>query len=203
MGTERTMEDFFMKKGCLITVASGVVVFFILIVIGICSDSNEQDENANNGISATTQESTSELKSNWEYSESKDPMTDVVKKFASIESENYVNFEFPYNGGSYMTITVREIGNEKDVYIRISKGQFIGNSFNGTNTIDVRFDDEKAIIFHTLEPQDLSTDLLFVQETTKFIAKAKTAKEIKISAQFYQEGSRAFTFKTNIPLECN
>ncbi len=140
----------------------------------------------------------------WEYSENIDEMTSSKTLFATIVSDNSEEFDFPYGGGSDLYLYVRtskKFG--KDVYIKISKGQFICSEYQGTNYVNVRFDEDAPMKFRTSEPSDGSADLLFLGNSTKFINRAKTAKTIKIEAPFFQEGWRVFTFTTDKPLVWN
>ena len=58
----------------------------------------------------------------------------------------------------------------------------------------MKFDDKAAKKYKTYSADDGSLDVLFIDNAKDFIAKAKTAKTIKIEAEFYQEGKRVFTF---------
>ncbi len=138
----------------------------------------------------------------WEESSEKDEMTDAMTYWASIKSDNTENFNFPYEGGSRLIIWVRKsskYGN--DVYIKITKGQLLSNKYNGTNYVSVRFDDAPAKKYSTVEPSDLSSDQLFLNNAKDFIANAKKAKTIKIEVPVYQEGNRVFIYRLDEPLK--
>lgn len=131
--------------------------------------------------------------SSWRYFEEVDEMTDKTAYFASVTSDDAAYFDFPYDGGSYLTLTVRKspkFGN--DVYIRISKGQF-KTDYDGT-TIKVRFDDEPQFSVSCNEASDGSSDLLFLTGFNKLVGKLKNHKTMRINAEFYQEGNHTFTF---------
>lgn len=145
---------------------------------------------------------TTEQIKKWNYSTETDEMNDSKSRFASLTSDNSIEFDFPYNGGSTMYLTVRYMKKYgTDVILKISSGQFLCNEYNGTNYVRVRFDDGAATKFNTLEPSDGSTDQLFLSNAKKFISLAKKAKIIKVEAPFYQEGNRVFTFSVDKPLE--
>lgn len=132
-------------------------------------------------------------KSAWSYNESIDEMTDKTTYLASVVSENSVYFDFPYQGGSTLTFTLRDSPQYgKDAYIRISTGQF-NSSYNGT-TIKMRIDDKPAQTINCNEASDNSTDLLFLRGYNKIVKALKGAKTMKISAEFFSEGVRTFTF---------
>lgn len=138
----------------------------------------------------------------WDYSTETDEMNDSKSRFASLVSDNFIEFDFPYNGGSTMRLTVRYMKKYgTDVILRISSGQFLCSEYQGTNFVRVRFDNGAAMKFRTLEPADGSSDQLFLNNAKKFISLAEKAKTIKIEAPFYQEGNRVFTFSVDKPLE--
>ncbi len=152
----------------------------------------EQNSDAQEGYKSTP----------WEYTTDTDEMDDSKSRFASLISDNTVDFDSPYDGGSSLRLTVRYMKKYgTDVYITISRGQFICSEYEGTNNVRVRFDNGPAIRFITNEPSDGSPDILFLNNAKKFIKLAEKAKTIKIEAPFYQEGSRVFTFTADKPLK--
>ena len=199
------------KGGCL---KYGLIGFGVFMLIGVIanigdnSNSNSQNRNSDSitvdsvetdDISTASQEY-NQLKS-WNYFTDTDEMNDSKSRFASLVSDNTVNFDFPYQGGSSLSLIVRYMKKYgTDVYIKISSGQFICNEYQGTNNVRVRFDDAAPIKFSTNEPSDGSSDMLFLNNAKKFIKLAKQAKTIKIEAPFYQEGNRIFTFTVDKPL---
>lgn len=199
------------KGGCL---KYGLIGLGIFIIIGIISNlgggadkssqSNNEDStylDTTNNNAPTLSEKKKDLKT-WNYSTETDEMNDSKSRFASLTSDNTVDFDFPYQGGSYLNLTVRYMKKYgTDVYIKISSGQFICNEYQGTNNVRVRFDNGSPIKFSTNEPSDGSSDLLFLSNAKKFIKLAKQAKIIKIEAPFYQEGNRVFTFTVDKSLE--
>lgn len=187
-----------------------LAVLGVLIIGSILDGHGDQKNAATDAPETVTAETASDqdeqkasvVESKWKYYLEKDEMTDAETKIASIVSDNEVEFDFPYDGGSSMTLFVRKSAKYgTDVFIKVSKGQFICNEFNGTNKINIRFDDNAPMQFYVSEPSDASSDVLFLKKASKFIGLAKDAKVIKIEAPFFQEGNRVFTFTTPIPLE--
>ena len=139
-------------------------------------------------------EAASEPATRWQYSEETDEMTDKTNYFAQIGSENTADFDFPYEGGSKLWLTLRnhaEYG--KDICIQISRGQFNANIIDG-QTVTLRFDDEKPFTVTGMPASDGSMDLLFLRNYKKIAEKLKTAKKLLIKVEFFQEGNRTFTF---------
>lgn len=199
------------KGGCL---KYGLIILGIFVLIGVIANiggnstsSNSASTDTLSADSTTSSESsnsaTTEKKDEktWDYDTRVDEMNDSKSKFASLTSDNSVEFDFPYQGGSDLTITVRSTKKwGTDVYISISKGQFICNEYEGTDYVRVRFDDGKPMKFTTNEPSDGSSDMLFLNNSKKFISLAKKAKRILVEAPFYQAGNQVFTFTVDKPL---
>lgn len=168
----------------------------VALIFASCGDSKVSTNRQDSAVDVISEETGSievEDQSDWKYSESVDEMTDKTAYFATIESDNSVDFEFPYDGGSTLSFTIRQspqYGN--DMYIRISKGQF-NPGISGTK-IKVRFDDNEAISVNCVEPSDYSTDLLFLKGYDKLLKQIKDSKSMKINVEFFNEGTRTFTF---------
>ena len=191
-----------MKKFIVITL--GVLVF-----MGACINSNNSSASASDET-ANTEEVTDSVNTDtnevsektWDFTSDTDDMDDSVNKYYSLRSDNFANFDFPYQGDSYLTITVRYMKKYGyDVLLNIDKGQMIGNEYNGTNYVRVRFDNGKAEKYYYNEPNDGSADCVFIKNTSKFIKKCKTAKTIIIEQEFYQEGVHQFKFHVDKSLE--
>ena len=175
---------------------SVITIIAILACLGACVAIGNNDNNSEKKEEASDTTLTSEkaeTKSDWKYSEETDEMTDKIAYFATVQSENEVEFDFPYQGGSTLSFTLRdspEFG--KDAYIRISKGQF-NVQYNGTK-IKIRFDDKEPITVTANEASDGSMDILFLRNYAKLVNALKEAKTMKINVEFFNEGIRTFTF---------
>jgi len=158
------------------------------------TDMNVVDMNATD-INATADEATAtENTSGWSYNSDTDQLRGKTIYFASADSQNSVDFDFPYSGGSTLSMTVRKhpkYGN--DVYFRISKGQFVCGIDSCQGTIN--YGDGAQSISLT-EPEDHSSDTLFASNGSSVIEHLKKAKRVIIELPFYQEGNRQFTFET-------
>lgn len=185
-----------------------VIIFGVLVFMGACinSTSNTQTNNTNvedvdsdENISVSDSSSTNTNKKvftkTWEYSEDNDQMDDSKNFWYSLRSDNFVNFDFPYQGDSYLNIQIRYMKKYGyDVILTIDNGQMVGNSINGTNYVRVRFDNDKPEKYYYNEPADYSSDCVFIKNKSKFIKKCKAAKTIIIEQEFYQAGCHQFKF---------
>jgi hypothetical protein len=143
---------------------------------------------------ALTSRSSTAKPSNWRYSEQQDKMRNQTTRYASLESNNQLSFDFPYNGGSTGTLTLRlspKYG--KDVILQIEKGQFLCSSFDGC-AVHVKFDKRPIEVYSAGEATDGSSNVLFIHNYAGFLKQLRQAKSLTIEAHFYQEGWRQLEF---------
>jgi len=168
-----------------------------IILLSSCKNSNSEstyDEVAvdTTAVIVDTSASTPVI-NNWEYQEDIDKMTSKTTKFASITSNESLNLDSPYDGLNYARLVLRK-KERLDIYVSVDKGQITGSYDN--LYVMVRFDDEKAIQFSYSEPQDHSSDLIFIDNEIKFLSKLKKSKKVLISIPFYQNGNQIVEFNT-------
>nr|WP_143029086.1 hypothetical protein [Massilia sp. PDC64] len=130
----------------------------------------------------------------WRYHAAEAEMTGGTRRTASVDSTNTVNFGFPYNGEQHARLILRTDPQEgKDVMFRIEKGQILCPSYESC-TVQVRFDDEKPGNFSATGPADHSTDVVFLNDYSRFLTKMRKAKRVRIAVNIYQQGSPVFEF---------
>lgn len=193
------------KRNLLILFFTILIVFigYKIYIYRTYLDSIDEVTRINTLAKETASKTIDSLNHEWSIHENTDEMTDKTTKLASIMSHNTVNFDFPYNGGSRLSMHIREKENNVDVYFTINNGQFVCNEYMGTDEIVMRFGNEDAITYKTCESATGDSNYLFIRYTKdakQIINKCKIAKEIKVKAPFFQEGSRVFTFNINTPL---
>lgn len=176
------------------------LVLLVLAGIGMCAeksiDSKSSTQSSVTEISQNkpTETNTEELK-NWQYETSKDEMRGIESKFATTVSTNTIDFDFPYNGGSKLILTLRKRGAEVDVMIAVSKGQILCGIQNCETAF--KFDNGVVQSITMSEPESHSSDLLFIaydKTKSKIISQLKNSKKLVIEVPFYQEGKKQFTF---------
>lgn len=131
-------------------------------------------------------------KNNWRYKESEDKMTSKKVYSAVVTANELLNFDFPYNGGSTATLTLRYKDGETNVMLQVDKGQFISN-VNGNN-VRVRFGSSKAKRYSTSMSSDYAHDLIFIGNETDFVRNVKKNERVIIETEFYNEGVRQIEF---------
>lgn len=141
----------------------------------------------------------------WKESYQSDEMRGTSRKFVENSSVNSVDFEFPYNGGSSMSLVLRSNNtelknNEKaeelplsEAMLIISKGQFTCDSYNDCS-ISVKFDDEKIQRYSMSRSSSGSSDVMFIDDSRQFIKNIKSHNKLIIEAQFYRAGAKQFKF---------
>ncbi len=137
---------------------------------------------------------TPELHSNWNYSSSKDEMTEQLSSWYCAESTNTVEFDFPYSGGSSAELCLRRKGKKLDSYIKVSKGQFLC-SIEGC-TVQVKVDEKPISSYSAGESDSGRSDMLFIESASRLQTALSASKQLKLQANFYQAGRRTFTFDT-------
>lgn len=172
--------------------------FFVIIALvmqgGIANAQTEQQQNEQSA--ATSQPVVEPLKSNWIYSEEKDEMRNKTSYYAFLNSSNEVDFGYPYSGGSFMMINLRDSSRYgKDVIFSISKGMF-SCGYRGC-TIAVKFDDGEIINYKVVEAESGRNEILFIANdntVSQFVKRLRASQVVIIEARFYDEGPRQFKF---------
>jgi len=138
------------------------------------------------------QEDIQEENSQWKYTSTYDKMSADSSFFATAQSKDLIYLDFPYDGGSSLSLTIRLSDNKLNAYIRISKGQF--NSLYRTDYVNVKVDDQEARRYKVLKSNDNSSDLLFIENEKAFLKAIKGSSTLLIEPTFYSHGSHVFEF---------
>jgi hypothetical protein len=188
-----------MNKKLLQFTSAAIFTFFILIAIGSgnetqnASNDSVSTESTNNADTPTSPIAESK-EPNWQYSDSKDEMEGTTSYFATTTSTNQVDFDFPYDGGSTMDLTLRNMGQGNEVVITISKGQFM-TSISDDETIKLKFDDGKPFSVSYNSANDGSSNVIFPNQSKKIISKIRNSKKLMIEASFFNSGRKIFNFE--------
>lgn len=170
------------------------IVLFSIIILFSCTRTTESFTKIAIDTTQVTIDSVVPTVGNkWEYRQSIDKMTSKSIKFAQIISNESLDLEFPYEGTNYGQLTLRK-KDGLNIYLSIDKGQISGGYDN--SFITVRFDDDKPMKFSYIEPQDASSNVIFIDNEVKFLSKLKKSKKILISLPLYHEGNQILEFNT-------
>ena len=124
----------------------------------------------------------------WKYGSYEDSMSGKQVFTATVNSTNSFQFDFPYQGIQHARLTLRRHprwGN--DVIFAIEKGQILCHTYNCR--IRVRFDDAPAQTFTGNEPEDNSSELVFIPAYSTFAKKLPQAKRVRIEVAIFQQGN--------------
>lgn len=126
-------------------------------------------------------------------------MTSRRLVYVHTESDDSLSLRFPYAGRNYGHLFVIQHPRfGLMVQLKIDKGQLVCEP--GGCRVLVRFDEREPTYFGASEPADRSSNVLFLNEPSRFVAEAKKAKRIRVQANIYQEGAPYIEF-TPTPLE--
>ncbi len=117
-------------------------------------------------------------------------MSGQVTKYATKESVNTVNFDFPYQGIQRGTIMVLDDA----ALFYVKKGQVVcqGGARYGTCQVRVKFDDGNEMYFDASKSGDESTTIRFPGPV--FLKLLKESKKLMIQVEVYHNGLPIFTF---------
>lgn len=197
------------RRSCLSVFFSCIVIFILIVAVAnTCSDdekrSAKEEEEIEKKVSEDVENAKKEVEKEkvkeWKFSFDEDEMTSSRNVYARISSLNTIAQDFPY-GATGANICIRYMKKYGyDVLVTIDEGQFSGIEVSGTNYIMVRFDKGKAIKYWYSNPEDGSSDCVFIRKANDFIKRCKEAKDIKIELPLYQNGRPVFKFHVDKPL---
>lgn len=132
----------------------------------------------------------------WMYRDEGDPMGGQVRS-ASVQSNNVLSLEFPYQGEQRGTLTIRSHPRHgKDVILQIQRGQFQCTSYSGCDVL-VRFDEGPLKKYRAAEPTDNSSTTLFLRGYDGFMASLRKAKKARIEFTLFHQGTRSLEFNVD------
>jgi hypothetical protein len=132
----------------------------------------------------------------WTYDSTMDKMTDKNTVTAIIKSKDILELDFPYNGGSICSLTLRDSPKYGiDCILQINDGQF-NYSYDDTY-ITCRFDEEPAVKWNCSRASDGSSNVLFMKNSKRFIEKLKRSDKTLVEFDLYQNGIHTVEFITS------
>lgn len=193
------LKTIYTMKKFLLTAFTVFFCFLLLNCVKVKKSSSSPTQNTE--VKESVEPQKEEVVEGWKYRTTTDEMTDKVAYFATIDATNTIQQDFPY-GETFSGITVRKSPRfGLDVMVMVSDGQIFGNEYYGDNYLEVRFDSLKVKKYYYTESSSLDSKTVFINDTNDFIAKAKKAKDIKISVPLYDEGRVIFRYHTDKPLK--
>ena len=174
------------------------IIFLVVIVIGIIGaifSGDESTETPTEQATTPTANSAPKDQSKWKYKEYTDEMDGSKTELAKLVSDNELEFEFPYNGGSSFSFYVRKKNGRHDLYLTVDKGQFL-SSLLDDKQLRVKFDDGEAFKCRYSDASDGRADIIFPAYSDEFLQTLKKSKTMLIEAPFAFAGRQVIRFKT-------
>lgn len=147
-------------------------------------------------VSSTAVQDTAQAKPDypWEYLFNRDAVTENGFKTATVTSSNSFDLNFPYQGGTTGSVTIRNHPRHgNDIIFSINKGQLLCNGYEGCDVI-VSFDGRKPLTIHANTSSDNSSTTLFLKGYNRFIKEIEKSNTMKVEVTFFQNGTRVFEF---------
>ena len=188
-------------SGCMLAVVIVVGLIVVLAVLGavlVPRDAGNVQGGATPGTTDNTAAPAATSGTSWTYQTTKDEVRNTTDSYASIVSDNKVDFDFPYDGGSTLQMTVRHDHTGDNILLVISKGQFVCGIENCKGEMNI---DGTPRHLTLLRPADGSSDTLFVSRPAEIIKALESAKKVIVELPFFQAGNRQFTFTSAGGLE--
>jgi hypothetical protein len=133
----------------------------------------------------------------WSYTTTTDDMSGKRTNVASVQSNNTVSFDFPYQGAQHGQLMLRKHPRHgRDVVLSIEKGQLLCMSYDGCRVL-VRFDDGPPQKWGASGASDGSTTSVFLDNYDRFVRQMQKAKLVRIAAEVHQEGAPVFEFNVH------
>ena len=154
------------------------VAILCVLFIATFGCSNDKEKGNKNSQTAAASEKTepAEKKSNWKYREEINKMDETKSYFATIYSIDKDGFRDEKNG---FRLVIRNMKNEEDVLLM---APHFGGYFSGESKIcRVKFDEDPPQNWSYSKGS--SYDLIFLEDSQKFISKLKMAKKIMIGCE--------------------
>lgn len=129
----------------------------------------------------------------WTYEEKIGKDGTTVYK-AVLVSPTVLNFEFPYTGGSLVTLTLRHKNSIPYAYLEVSKGQF-NRSFQG-GSASIRFDGKSPVRYSLSAAENGRANIVFFDSAQKLINQMKGARTMVVDVEFDGQGKRHIEFTT-------
>lgn len=185
----------------------GIVLLFTIIALAspdngrspdaLAENIGESEVDAQMAIDALGNEvakPTDAPKEIWSYSEDVDKVRGATSYYATTTSTNTIHQNSPYDSETSMTLTVRKSpAHGTDVLLTISSGQMMCPSYEGcSGTVSFDGGQPERISFNG--PADHSSETIFVEGASSFIAKLKGSKKLVIEKTLYEAGNPQFEF---------
>lgn len=146
-------------------------------------------------ISALTFPLTGAHAAGWVYGTSEDKMRGSSESYAQLKSEDVISLDFPYRGGSSLSVLLRDSQRYGglNVLIKLSKGQ-LSCSYGGCR-IAAKFDNGKIASFRASKASGGNSDTIFIDDAKGFLKRLRSSDQVIIEVPVWKYGDAQFTFR--------
>jgi hypothetical protein len=136
--------------------------------------------------------------SKWKYYEQIDEMTGAKRLIGRLVSDNIITLNFPYNGGSRLSIAVCR--HPREVRVAIDRGQFIYTVESGlieprfVSRINFRIGDGRLFVMAGHQPKSMATDEIVLDNPSLLTMRMRNMDSMLVEPQIYNETQKVFRF---------
>ncbi len=135
----------------------------------------------------------------WTYAKVPDEMRKSVSTRARLISQNAHQFDFPYQGGSKLSIIVWKHPDKPDVYdnfevgLFLNKGQFSCSPVDGCE-VKLRVDNDEIESYDAQSSEDSGLIWITDNHTTRFMNALAAGKRMIIEIAVFRHGEKQYRF---------
>ena len=160
----------------------------VLLLLGC----QKTEKNIKDNLAQEGKETKHDPSESWTLNVNNDAMRNTVSKTLIIESVNSAHFKFPYNGGSKLSLIVKDTNTDHPIVaFFIEKGQYDCDLYSCRGAIKFGSSDVEKVTFATMPTDGL---LRFNGSNEAFVSNMRTIDKLIIELPFYQEGTKQFIF---------
>ena len=129
----------------------------------------------------------------WQYQQTVEPSTGTTYK-ASLNAANLLQLAYPYEGGSTVTLTIRNRGGNTNAYLSVSKGMF-APSFQGGKAL-IRFDEGRSVTYSLTAAANGRGNLLFIDDEKRLIQQIRTSRTMAVQIKMVGQNLNEMRFNS-------
>jgi hypothetical protein len=133
--------------------------------------------------------------SKWTYSDDTDEMRGTKSSYASLDSENEVDLDFPYGEQRGQLMLRKRPEDGLNVMFQVGNGQILCHSFTESH-VSIKFDDGPVQRYRCTDASDGSNNVAFLSNERSVVERLKKSKRAIVEAEFFQKGRQQFMFET-------
>jgi len=135
----------------------------------------------------------------WSYAKVPDEMRKSASVRARLISQNSHQFDFPYHGGSKLSIIVWKLPDQPDVYDNYDVGLFLNKGQFSCSPVDrcevrLRVDNDEIELYDAQGTDDSGLIWITENHETRFMSALAAGKRMIIEVSVFRHGDKQFRF---------